>query len=225
MLCTFTQWETIHAHSHHGFWRCRCLCGWPLAGCGRRCRIHRPRRAPCGPAERWVALESPVHPLHLATVNAVQEPSAVGPVDLIVFAVKLGDTETAARQLAPMIGPETRILTLQNGIDSVAMITPHVGTASPTDPAQKPALFALSSAAADSAGTRLPRKAVEGLAFMWGWDQQRIPPCVRPGRSPRSETARSAAAPPSCTQCPVALTGSAALASRCSETRHGQRRS
>lgn len=74
-------------------------------------------------------LESPVHPLHLPTVNAVQEPSAVGPVDLIIFAVKLGDTEAAARQLAPMIGPETRILTLQNGIDSVDLITPHVGGA------------------------------------------------------------------------------------------------
>ncbi|MDO8284328.1 MAG: 2-dehydropantoate 2-reductase [Rhodoferax sp.] len=74
-------------------------------------------------------LESPVHPLHLPTVNAVQEPSAVGPVDLIIFAVKRGDTEAAARQLAPMIGPETRILTLQNGIDSVDLITPHVGGA------------------------------------------------------------------------------------------------
>ena len=74
-------------------------------------------------------LESPLHPLHFPTVEAEQEPSAVGPVDLIVFAVKLGDTEAAARQLAPMIGPETRILTLQNGIDSVEMITPHVGTA------------------------------------------------------------------------------------------------
>jgi 2-dehydropantoate 2-reductase len=71
-------------------------------------------------------LESPVHPLHLPVVNAVQEPSSVGPVDLIIFAVKLGDTETAARMLGPMIGPETRILTLQNGIDSVDMITPHV---------------------------------------------------------------------------------------------------
>jgi 2-dehydropantoate 2-reductase len=74
-------------------------------------------------------LESPVHPLHLPTVNAVQEPSMVGPVNLIIFAVKLGDTEAAARSLAPMIGPETRILTLQNGIDSVDLITPHVGGA------------------------------------------------------------------------------------------------
>lgn len=74
-------------------------------------------------------IESPVHPLHLPVVTAVQEPAAVGPVDLIVFAVKLGDTEPAARLLGPMVGPETRILTLQNGIDSVAMITPHVGSA------------------------------------------------------------------------------------------------
>ena len=52
-----------------------------------------------------------------------------GVVDLIVFVVKLGGTEAAARQLAPMIGPETRVLTLQNGIDNADMITPHVGAA------------------------------------------------------------------------------------------------
>ena len=74
-------------------------------------------------------LESPVHPIRLSTVTAVQDPIDVGTVDIIVFAVKLGDTETAARLLEPMIGPETRILTLQNGIDSVGMITPHVGAA------------------------------------------------------------------------------------------------
>lgn len=74
-------------------------------------------------------LEGPVHPLYLPVVKAVNDPSDVGLVDLIVFAVKLGDTEAAARQLAPMIGSETRILTLQNGIDSVDMITPHVGAA------------------------------------------------------------------------------------------------
>lgn len=79
--------------------------------------------------QEGLRIESPLHPLHLPTVNAVQEPSMVGPVDLILFAVKLGDTETAARSLAPLLGPETRILTLQNGIDSVDLITPHVGAA------------------------------------------------------------------------------------------------
>jgi 2-dehydropantoate 2-reductase len=73
-------------------------------------------------------IQSPLHPIHLAQVVATDDPSAVGPVDLIVFAVKLWDTESAARAIAPMIGPDTRVLTLQNGIDSAAMIAsqlPH----------------------------------------------------------------------------------------------------
>lgn len=79
--------------------------------------------------QHGLRIESPAHPLHLPMVKAVPEPAATGPVDLVIFAVKLGDTETAARSLGPLIGPETRILTLQNGIDSIDMITPHVGNA------------------------------------------------------------------------------------------------
>src|SRR6476646_4671021 len=74
-------------------------------------------------------IESPVYPLYLDRVTATEDPSDIGPVDLIVFAVKLGDTEAAARALGSLIGPQTRILTLQNGIDSVDMITRHVGGA------------------------------------------------------------------------------------------------
>jgi 2-dehydropantoate 2-reductase len=70
-------------------------------------------------------IESPVQPLHLERVAATDDPAQIGPVDLIVFAVKLWDTEPAARALAPLLGPETRILTLQNGIDSVEMIARH----------------------------------------------------------------------------------------------------
>jgi 2-dehydropantoate 2-reductase len=62
-------------------------------------------------------------------VTATDDPARIGVVDLIVFAVKLGDTEAAAQALAPLIGPGTRILTLQNGIDSVAMLTPFAGAA------------------------------------------------------------------------------------------------
>ena len=68
-------------------------------------------------------IESPVAPLHLPNVQATDDPAQVGPADLIVFAVKLGDTASAAKQMASMVGPHTRILTLQNGIDSGAMIT------------------------------------------------------------------------------------------------------
>lgn len=74
-------------------------------------------------------IESPAHPLHLSFVKATENPSDIGPVDLIIFAVKLWDTEAAARSLGPMIGEQTRILTLQNGIDSISMIAPHVADA------------------------------------------------------------------------------------------------
>ena len=76
-----------------------------------------------------IKIESPLHPLHLPSVTATKNPSDIGPVDLIIFAVKLGDTEAAARSLSSLIGAHTRVLTLQNGIDSVAMIAPHVAGA------------------------------------------------------------------------------------------------
>lgn len=73
-----------------------------------------------------LTIDSPSSPLQLPKVKATDSPAEVGPVDLIIFAVKLWDTEAAAQALLPMIGPETRILSLQNGIDSLAMIAPHV---------------------------------------------------------------------------------------------------
>jgi 2-dehydropantoate 2-reductase len=74
-------------------------------------------------------IESPNAPLHLASVSATDDPASIGPVDLVVFAVKLGDTQAAALALKPLLGPETRILSLQNGIDSVALIERHSGSA------------------------------------------------------------------------------------------------
>lgn len=67
-------------------------------------------------------IEMPGKDLHLPQVSATADPAEVGPVDLIVFAVKLWDTEVAAQQMQAMVGPNTRILTLQNGIDSVDLI-------------------------------------------------------------------------------------------------------
>ena len=52
-------------------------------------------------------------------VNATDDPAASAPVDMVLFAVKLWDTETAAEQARPLVGPDTRVITLQNGIDSV----------------------------------------------------------------------------------------------------------
>jgi 2-dehydropantoate 2-reductase len=72
-------------------------------------------------------LESAHGDLHLAKVNATDKPAEVGPVDIVLFAVKLWDTESAAEQALPLLGPATRVVSLQNGVDSYERIAPIVG--------------------------------------------------------------------------------------------------
>ena len=54
--------------------------------------------------------------LHVDPVNATDDPRYVGPVDLVLFGVKLWDTEDAAQQLGPMLGPDTAVVSFQNGV-------------------------------------------------------------------------------------------------------------
>lgn len=51
-------------------------------------------------------------------VAAEQDTSKVGPVELALVAVKTYDNATALPLLMPMLGPETVVLTVQNGVDS-----------------------------------------------------------------------------------------------------------
>ena len=72
-------------------------------------------------------IESARGNLHLKNVNATDKSDGLAPVDVVLFAVKLWDSEQAAETLKPLIGPDTRVITAQNGIDSVAMIEPIIG--------------------------------------------------------------------------------------------------
>jgi 2-dehydropantoate 2-reductase len=45
----------------------------------------------------------------------------------VLFAVKLWDTETAGEQTRPLLGAHTRVITLQNGVDSVERLAPMLG--------------------------------------------------------------------------------------------------
>jgi 2-dehydropantoate 2-reductase len=65
--------------------------------------------------------------VHLPKPNVSDDPARVGPVDVVLFAVKLWDTEKAAEQARPLLGPNTRVVTLQNGVDSYERIAPIVG--------------------------------------------------------------------------------------------------
>jgi 2-dehydropantoate 2-reductase len=72
-------------------------------------------------------IESVHGDLHLPKPNVTDDPKSVGPVDVVLFAVKLWDTELAAEQTLPLLGPKTRVVTLQNGVDSYERIAPIVG--------------------------------------------------------------------------------------------------
>jgi 2-dehydropantoate 2-reductase len=72
-------------------------------------------------------LESSVGEIHLPKVQATDDPATIGKVDLVVFAVKLWDTEAAARSIAPLLGPDTGVLSLQNGVRKDDILRPIVG--------------------------------------------------------------------------------------------------
>jgi 2-dehydropantoate 2-reductase len=72
-------------------------------------------------------IESVLGDVHVAKPNVTDDPTAVGPVDVVLFTVKLWDTERAAEFTRSLVGPGTRVITLQNGIDSAERITPILG--------------------------------------------------------------------------------------------------
>lgn len=49
-------------------------------------------------------------------VNATSDPREIGPVDLVMLCVKLWDTESTIRQILPMVGPDTAVVSFQNGV-------------------------------------------------------------------------------------------------------------
>jgi 2-dehydropantoate 2-reductase len=63
------------------------------------------------------------------TAPAEEDPARVGPVDLVIVAVKAYDNDTALPLLRPLAAAGTTILTLQNGVDSAAEIAALYGEA------------------------------------------------------------------------------------------------
>ena len=67
--------------------------------------------------EHGLLIESEAHGnTRINPVNVTDDPTAAGTPDLIIFAVKLWDTEAVAKSLLPIVGPNTAVLSLQNGV-------------------------------------------------------------------------------------------------------------
>ena len=78
---------------------------------------------------RGLEIKSPALGDFVARGRAEEDTSKVGPVDLVLFAVKAYDNPTAIPLLTPMLGESTAVLTVQNGVDSPGEVAAVAGEA------------------------------------------------------------------------------------------------
>jgi len=76
--------------------------------------------------ERGLQICSPLGDFTVS-VEVTDDPSLVGPVDVVLFTVKTYDNDTALPMLAPLVDDRTVVLTLQNGVDSSKEVAGVVG--------------------------------------------------------------------------------------------------
>ena len=77
--------------------------------------------------ERGLAVQSAKLGDFVVRAPAESDTARVGRVDVAIVSVKAYDNATALPMLKPLIGPETVVLTLQNGVDSVDEVASVAG--------------------------------------------------------------------------------------------------
>ena len=74
-----------------------------------------------------LALNGPAGDAVVSSVQATDDAAQVAPVDVVLFCVKLYDTEDAARAIKPLLAKGGVCITLQNGVDAHERIGAIVG--------------------------------------------------------------------------------------------------
>ena len=64
---------------------------------------------------------------HIRPAEATDDIASLGVVDYVLLCVKLWDVETAGEQIRPIVGPQTAVVPLQNGIDAADRLIPILG--------------------------------------------------------------------------------------------------
>jgi 2-dehydropantoate 2-reductase len=60
-------------------------------------------------------------------VNATDDVTTMGPVDVVLMCVKLYDTQAATRQIEPLLTPTSVVVTLQNGVEAPEIVADVIG--------------------------------------------------------------------------------------------------
>jgi 2-dehydropantoate 2-reductase len=72
--------------------------------------------------EGGLRIQSPLGDLRVDPASATDDPAAVGEVDVVLLGTKLYDVEAAARAIPPMLGAETAVVCVQNGVDAPDLV-------------------------------------------------------------------------------------------------------
>ena len=65
--------------------------------------------------------------IRIQPARATDDPAEAGPVDVVLLGVKTWQVEEAARRMGPMLGPETFVVPLQNGVDAAGHLIRVLG--------------------------------------------------------------------------------------------------
>ena len=77
--------------------------------------------------ENGLQVKSILGDLRVQPALATDQPSEIGPVDLALFCTKAFDTEAAARRSGALVGSDTTVLSLQNGVEATDQLAPILG--------------------------------------------------------------------------------------------------
>ena len=76
---------------------------------------------------RGLRVLGPRGDVHVEPAQATGDPADIGPVDVVLFCVKLWDVESAGAAIRPLVGSDTAVIPLQNGIDASERLIPILG--------------------------------------------------------------------------------------------------
>lgn len=77
--------------------------------------------------ERGLRVDSKLGNIVLTAVKVTEDASEIGPVDIVLVAVKSGQTDAAAALCKPLLRQNTGVITLQNGVENEERLSERIG--------------------------------------------------------------------------------------------------
>lgn len=77
--------------------------------------------------EQGLHIQSPLGDVALAPVQATDNPAPIGPVDVVLVGVKTWQVSAAIDTIRPLIGAETGVIPLLNGVEAAAQLAATLG--------------------------------------------------------------------------------------------------